>query len=74
MEHLTPQTPPIHQNAAKKDLRRQVLHPVRNPADAFLHVFPPKFFTNIAIPGKMRYRKIPSCCIKTTLLVISYPM
>ena len=25
-------------------------------------------------PGKMRYRKIPSCCIKTTLLVISYPM
>ena len=38
MEHLTPQTPPIHQNAAKKGLRRQVLHPVRNPADAFSHL------------------------------------
>ena len=38
MEHLAPQTPPIHQNAAKKGLRRQVLHPVRNPADAFSHL------------------------------------
>lgn len=38
MEHLAPQTPPIHQNAAKKGLRRQVLHPVKNPADAFSHL------------------------------------